>query len=71
MADFVRVRSYLQTGEFTSCEHIYFNRSQSEALTKFKEEYPEHNDCILVAEYYDPEQNKEHFTACLRCGCVH
>ena len=69
---YTRVKSYLN-GEFTNCEHLYLGTNQAEALSKFRYEYPEHKDCILVAETYDSDEdkNKEHFKACLRCGCVH
>ena len=71
--EFIRVRSYLQTGEFTGCEHLYLGNRQDIALDRFSRDYPEHKDCIIVAEYYDSEdeKNKEHFNACMRCGCVH
>ena len=70
---YVRIRSYYQNGKFTSCEHLYAGTNQVEALEKFREEYPEHDNCILIAENYDSEkpEHKEHFAACLRCGCVH
>jgi hypothetical protein len=69
---YVRIRSYYN-GTFTSCEHLYFGNNQSEALNKFREKYPEHEKCVLIAEAYDSndERNREHFKACLNCGCVH
>jgi len=69
---YVRVTSY-SNGKFTGCEHLYFGASQANALEKFRQEYPEHAECILIAENYDSEAeaNKAHFAACLRCGCVH
>lgn len=69
---FVRIRSYLD-GKFTGCEHLYLEDNQAKALGRFRSEYPEHEKCILVAEYYDSEkeENKAHFEACWRCGCVH
>jgi hypothetical protein len=47
--------------------------NQVVALEKFREEYPEHENCILIAERYDSEEerHKAHFKACLACGCVH
>lgn len=68
---YVRIRSYLPSGEFTSCEHLYLGNNQVDALERFRSEYPEHDHCILVAENYDSEEHKEHFEACLNCGCVH
>ena len=69
----IRVRSYYPDGTFTSCEHIYIESDQQKALERFRKEYPEHEKCILVAEYYDSEaeENKEHFRICRECGCVH
>lgn len=54
-------------------EHLYFTDSQVKAIERFRKEYPEHHDCIVVAENYesDDPKHKEHFNACLRCGCVH
>lgn len=70
---YVRLRSYYQDGRFTTCEHLYHGSDQVKALDWFRKEYPEHRDCIVVAESYDSDdpKNKEHFSACLRCGCVH
>lgn len=69
---YTRIKSY-HNGEFTSCEHLYLGTNQSKALERFRIEYPEHKECILVAQTYDSEaeENKAHFQACLRCGCVH
>ena len=69
---YTRIKSY-HNGEFTSCEHLYLGTNQVKALERFRNEYPEHKECILVAQTYDSEaeENKEHFQACLRCGCVH
>lgn len=53
-------------------EQLYFTDSQTTAIERFRKEYPEHGNCIVIAENYDSEkpENKEHFKACLRCGCV-
>lgn len=69
----VRITSYTKNGKFTSCEHIYAAINQQKAIERFRREYPEHKDCIVVAEYYDSEdpKNAEHFKACSACGCVH
>ena len=69
---YTRIKSYYN-GEFTGCEHLYLGNNQVKALEKFRKEYPEHNDCILIAERYDSEdeRNAEHFKICLSCGCVH
>lgn len=68
---YTRITSYYQDGRFTSCEHLYHGSDQQEALEWFRREYPAHNNCIVVAEPYDSEENKEHFAVCVRCGCVH
>lgn len=69
--EFVRIRSYYQDGRFTSCEHLYCGNDQVKALERFRKEYPEHDNCIVVAEHYESDENAEHFKACLNCGCVH
>lgn len=68
----VRIKSY-SNGQFTTCEHLYLGDNHVNALARFRKEYPEHKNCVLVAETYDSEEekNKEHFNVCLRCGCVH
>ena len=65
-----RITTYTQDGKFTGCEHIYA-RNQYKAIEWFKHEYPEHSNCIIVAEDYDPDKNPSHFKACSDCGCVH
>lgn len=68
---YVRIRSYMGK-QFTGCEQLYPGNDQVKAIVRFREAYPEHKDCVLVAEPYnsnDPK-NAEHFAACLRCGCV-
>lgn len=69
---YVRIRSY-HNSEFTGCEHLYMGNNQVEALARFCKEYPEHDNCILIAEYFDSEkpENKPIFEAFVRCGCVH
>lgn len=73
MSQFIRIRSYYQNGKFTTCEHLYPGSDQARALERFRNEYPEHKECILVAEHYESNapENAEHFKACLRCECVH
>jgi hypothetical protein len=70
---FTRIRSYTCDGKFTTAEHLYLGKNQTRAITQFRREYPEHENCVIVAESYESEtpENKEHFEACLRCGCVH
>ena len=67
---YTRIKSY-NNGKFTTCEQLYPTTNQSIALQRFREDYPEHKECILIAEYYDSEANKEHFEICKTCGCVH
>lgn len=71
---YVRIKSYDEDGSFTSCEQLYSNCSTlNEGIQRFRAEYPEHESCLVVAEYYDSEEecNKEHFEVCKACGCVH
>lgn len=53
-------------------EHIY-DRDQVKAIEWFRKDYPEHKDCIVVAENYDETdpKNGEHFRVCSSCECVH
>ena len=69
---YTRIKSY-HNGVFTTCEHLYLGNNHTKALERFRNEYPEHKECILITETYDSEagKNKEHFQACLKCGCVH
>lgn len=67
---YVRIKSYLD-GMFTTCEQLYSECNQSEAIQRFRDEYPEHKDCTVIAEDYNSEENPEHFEICKACGCVH
>ena len=70
---YTRITSYFPDGRFTTCEHLYLGNSHTDAILRFRKEYPEHKDCIVIAETYDSDdkKNKSHFAACVRCGCVH
>lgn len=70
---YVRIRSYRENGEFTTCEHAFGGDNQVKALERFRREYPEHKDCILVAETIDDQDEdwKEWFRIARGCGCVH
>ena len=68
---YIRIKSYYPSGEFTNCEHLYLGDNQLEAIARFRKAYPEHKDCVVVAEDYDSEEHKDHFSVCARCGCVH
>lgn len=70
---YVRIRSYYPDGRFTFCEHLYSGADHVSAILRFRSEYPAHHNCILVAETIDADdpKNKEYFSVCLRCGCVH
>lgn len=71
--EYVRITSYYSdTNKWTGCEQLYFGNNQVKAIKRFRRTYPEHNQCIVVAEPYDSDnpKNREHFKACLRCGCV-
>lgn len=69
---YTRVRSY-NDGEFTTAEHLYLGDNHTKAIIQFRKEYPEHSNCVVMAETFDGEkpENKELFEICLRCGCVH
>ena len=69
---YTRIKSYLN-GKFTGCEHLYMGNNHVKSLDRFRKEYPEHKDCILIAETIDNEDQKykEYFQVCLNCGCVH
>lgn len=68
----IRIKSYYPNGTFTYCEQLYVGENQTEALSKFRRDYPEHNTCILVAEHIDENdpKNFEYINICRRCGCV-
>lgn len=66
---YTRIKSY-SNGKFTGCEQLYSTINQSIALQKFRADYPGHKECLLIAETYDSEKNKEHFEICKSCGCV-
>lgn len=70
---YVRIKSYLPDGKFTSCEHAYIGDNQIKALERFKNDFPEHNHCIHVAETIDDEDAEwiDWFNVARECGCVH
>lgn len=51
-------------------EQLYFGSDQTKAILRFLAEYPEHQNCVVIAEPYNSEDNPKHFDVCLRCGCV-
>jgi len=53
-------------------EHLYIGNNHVKALEKCRKANPEFEDCILIAQTFDPEEekNKEYFKALLRCDCV-
>lgn len=52
---YTRIKSY-SNGKFTGCEQLYSTINQSIALQKFRADYPEHKECLLIAETYDSEK---------------
>lgn len=46
---YTKVKSYYN-GKFTGCERLYVGNNHVKALEKFRKEYPEQKDCILIAE---------------------
>jgi len=73
MTTHIRIRTYYPGGRFTGCEHLYKGDIQVDAIARFRKEYPEHSECIVIAEDYDCEdpKNAEHFRACKLADCVH
>lgn len=69
---YTRIKSYLN-GEFTGCEHLYLGNDHVKSLIRFRKEYPEHKDCILLAETIDSEnpKYKDYIETCSNCGCIH
>ena len=53
-------------------DHIYA-RDQVKAIEWFRREYPEHKECIVVAENFDETdpKNAEFLRVASNCGCVH
>ena len=64
-----RVKAYLN-GEFTTFEIVYFTDSHAEALHKFRVEFPNMNECILIAETLNTENEKDNrfIETCVKCG---
>ena len=71
MTNYIRITSYDATTGKLYAEHLYCTDSQVYAIERFRREYPEHKDCIVVAEDYDETKNPSHYEACVNCGCVH
>ena len=70
---YVRIMSYYQDGRFTGCEQAYIGNNQTKALERFRHDFPEHNNCIVVAETIDDEDAGwlDWFRVARKCGCVH
>ena len=68
---FIRITSHRERELLA--EHLYLTDSHVKAIERFRKEYPEHKDCIVIAEDYDSDdpKNEEHFRICMNCGCVH
>lgn len=68
---YTRVRSY-EKGKMVA-EWLYRTDNQVVALEKARRDYPEHERCILVAEYVDSsdEHWKEYVDVCRRCGVIY
>lgn len=64
-----RVKAYLN-GKFTTFEMIYLTDSHSEALHRFRTEFPNMNECILICETLDSERDKEFIYTCVKCGNI-
>lgn len=68
---YVRIRSY--SNDKLVADHAYGGDNQSIAIARFRREYPEHDNCILVADTIDDDdpEYKEWFRAARECGCAH
>lgn len=69
----IRIKSYYRNGQFTGCEHVYFASNQAKALERFIKEYPEHSECIRIAETVqeDLDNPSDWLKAVSNCGCLH
>ena len=68
---YVRIKSVLN-GKLLA-DHAYFGNDHCKALERFRREYPEHGECVLIAETIDDDDHKytEWFKAARNCDCVH
>ena len=66
---FVRVKSYLN--DKLVAEQLYLGDNHSNALQRFRNYYPEHDQCTLVAETIDNTDPRyaEYISVAIRCGC--
>lgn len=71
--EFIRIRTFYKDGRPTSCDHLYVGNNRQKAFKRFLKDYPEHKDCIILAEDYDSEdsKNEDDFKIYSNCGCVH
>ena len=70
---YVRVKCYNE-GLFTGCDELYSGcTTMDDGIQKFRKQHPEHENCLVIAEWYDAEEpcNKEHFAMTQACGCVY
>ena len=53
-------------------DHIYMGDDQVKALDRYRRDFPDHNDCICVAETINDEDPTlaEFFAVHYRCGCA-
>lgn len=68
---YIRIRSYNEG--HLAAEHAYIGDNQVKSIERFRNEYPEHANCIVVAETIDDQDPnwKEWFRVARNCGCVH
>lgn len=69
---FIRVKSY-HNGKFTGAEWLCFGDNQVKALERCRSYYPEHNDCVFIAETIDDSEPKwkEYVKVCNRCSVLY
>ena len=68
---YYRVRSYFVGGKWTGADHLYLCENSLKAIDAFRKEYPEHDRCIVTAEEFDKENNRDLYKVFVDCGCVH
>lgn len=62
-----RVKAYIN-GNFSGFEMVYFTENQAEALQRFRKEFPNMQNYILVAETLETEKDSDFIDLCYRCG---
>lgn len=53
-----RIQSYKNYKSIA--EHLYLGNDHTNAIKKFRSQYPEHDECILIASTIDSEDTAQH-----------